>query len=479
MNQPGRFSRFCYRIIWWLVHAVYPKFRLEGTENLPEGGCILVGNHSHMYGPISAQLYIPERRAIWCAWQMMSRNEVAAYAYQDFWSTKPKCTRWFFKLLSHLITPLALCIFNNADTIPVFYDSRLVTTFKRTVSELEAGAKVVIFPECYEPHNQIVYTFRDRFVDVAKLYYKSSGKALPFVPMYIAPALRKIYFGKPVLFDPEAPIAEERGRIGSCMMDAVTEIGESLPEHVVVPYPNMSSRHYLTSRGAYAKKQPERDYRKLRPGNLTSPEFRHLLLLLGWVVYFGLYFLTENLIPVSKCYPVHIWLDDYVPFCEWFIIPYVGWYLLIIVSLLYFLRYSVESFKRMQTYIMITQAVAMICYIFFPTRQDLRPEYFTRDNILTRLIGFIYAFDTNTGVCPSLHVAYSLGIASTWMKEKSASRGVKIFVVLFVVVICISVSFVKQHSVEDIIAALPVGLLAEILVFGKSYYWKKFHRGKY
>ena len=120
-------------------------------------------------------------------------------------------------------------------------------------------------------------------------------------------------------------------------------------------------------------KAPAIDYRKLRLNNINTPEYRHLLLLLGWVGYFILYLLTENLIPAESCYPVHCWLDDVVPFCEWFIIPYVSWYFLIIGSLAYFLFYSVDSFKKLQTYIIITQIIAMAVYIIFPTRQDLRP----------------------------------------------------------------------------------------------------------
>ena len=42
-----------------------------------------------------------------------------------------------------------------------------------------------------------------------------------------------------------------------------------------------------------------------------------------------------------------------------------------------------------------------------------------------------------------------------------------------VVVICAATAFVKQHSVLDIFAALPVGLLAEILVFYVIYPKKK------
>lgn len=209
---------------------------------------------------------------------------------------------------------------------------------------------------------------------------------------------------------------------------------------------------------------PAIDYRKLRLSNLNTPQYRHLLLLLEWVGYFVLYFLTENLIPSEQCYPVHCWLDDVVPFCEWFVIPYVSWYLLIVGSLLYFLLYSVDSFRKMQTYIIITQIIAMVVYIIFPNRQDLRPEVFLRDNILTQLLGIIYSVDTNTGVCPSLHVAYSLGIASIWLRESGVPKWIRIGIAVWCGIICISVAFVKQHSVVDIFAAVPMCLFAEWFV---------------
>lgn len=211
--------------------------------------------------------------------------------------------------------------------------------------------------------------------------------------------------------------------------------------------------------------KPMIDYRKFRLKDINTPQFSHLKLLLGWLGYFAMYFLTENLIPAEKCVSVHCRLDDVIPFCEWFVIPYVSWYFLVAGSILYFLLYSVDSFKKMQTYIIITQVVAMAAYILVPSRQDLRPEVFPRENILTWIVGLIYSFDTNTGVCPSLHVAYSLGIASTWLKEKRASRLCKTAVTLWCLLVCISVAFVKQHSVVDIVAAIPMCLAAEWFVF--------------
>ena len=220
-------------------------------------------------------------------------------------------------------------------------------------------------------------------------------------------------------------------------------------------------------------RKPVVDYKQFRLSKLRDPQYSHLLLLLGWVVYFGLYFITENFIPVEDCHPVHMWLDDVMKFNEWFVIPYVFWYILIVISLGWFALYDVDSFKRLQIFIMITQAIAMVVYIIYPTRQDLRPEVFPRENFLTWIVGIIYQFDTNTGVCPSLHVAYSIGIASVWIRQKESSVLWRAFVVLAVIMICLSTIYIKQHSAVDFFAALPVCLVAELVVHRKFYFRKK------
>ena len=215
-------------------------------------------------------------------------------------------------------------------------------------------------------------------------------------------------------------------------------------------------------------KRPVVDYRDFRLSRINDPRFSHLKLLLGWVVYFALYFLTENLIPAEACFPVHIWVDDLIPFNELFLIPYVFWYLLIVISLGYFLLYNVDSFKRLQIYFIVTQLTAMAVYILFPNRQDLRPETFPRNNFLTNGVRFLYAIDTSTGVCPSLHVAYSIGMVSAWTKEKGVGIWWKVFVILAAVLICLSTMFIKQHSALDFFVALPVCLLAEWIAYGRK-----------
>ena len=57
-------------------------------------------------------------------------------------------------------------------------------------------------------------------------------------------------------------------------------------------------------------KRPVIDYHTFRLRKINEPEFAHLKLLLGWVGYFILYFLTEHLLPADACHPVHMWLSS-------------------------------------------------------------------------------------------------------------------------------------------------------------------------
>ncbi len=217
-------------------------------------------------------------------------------------------------------------------------------------------------------------------------------------------------------------------------------------------------------------KRQKVDYHGFRLSRINEPRFRHLWLLGTWLIYFALYFLTENLIPAQRCHVMHCFLDDLVPFNEYFLIFYTGWYVLVFGSLAYYLIYDVKRFRELDLYIFVTQMVAMFFYIVLPSRQDLRPETFPRENFFTWVMGLIYTFDTDTGVCPSLHVAYSWAIFNVMVKDEHLAKWFKVFLGLFAVMVSLSTSFVKQHSFLDIFAAIPVVLLGEILIYGKSYW---------
>ena len=237
-----------YMIIRFFVWLFYPKIKVVGAENLPEEGCMVIGNHSQMNGPIAMELYFPGKRMIWCVGEMMNMKEAPDYAFRDFWSDKPGWIRWFYRILSYIIAPLSYCIFNNAHCIGVYHDKRSIFTFRDTLKYLKNGYRVIVFPEEKKEYNRILYEFQDGFADIARLHYKREHQPLSFVPMYLAPRLKTMFLGEPVTYDPGNNWEVEKVRIKETLMERITKMAEELPRHRVVPYANLPKKQYPYNR---------------------------------------------------------------------------------------------------------------------------------------------------------------------------------------------------------------------------------------
>ena len=211
---------------------------------------------------------------------------------------------------------------------------------------------------------------------------------------------------------------------------------------------------------------PEVDYRSFRFSKLNSDEFRHLKLMLYWPIYGLLFVFVERYYPVSSYYPMHCAVDDWIPFCEVFVVAYMLWFLFLAGTLLYLLFYDVEIFTRTFGFLFYF-TVGVLIFMIFPNCQQLRPESFVRDNVFTKLVAMFYSIDTNTNVCPSLHVAGSFGaMFGIWHSKRFRSVWWKISSAALVVLITLSTIFIKQHSVIDCMAALPLTALGYLFSFG-------------
>ena len=187
------------------------------------------------------------------------------------------------------------------------------------------------------------------------------------------------------------------------------------------------------------------DYRQFRLSKLNDPTFSHLKLLLYWPIY-GLVFLTLERFLHLDYHTIYTPLDDLVPFCEYFLFPYLYWFVFLIGMHLYLLLFDTAGFRKFMWFIILTYTATCIIYLIYPSQQELRPETFRRDNLLTRFMTWFYAFDTNTNVCPSLHVIGSLAVlAAAWNTPRFATPLWRTAFTLQAVLISISTVFLKQH----------------------------------
>lgn len=211
------------------------------------------------------------------------------------------------------------------------------------------------------------------------------------------------------------------------------------------------------------------NYRAFRLSKLNTLEFSHVKLLLFWPIFGLLFQFAEQIYHPRSYYLMHCALDDLIPFCEWFLIPYLFWFIYLAGSVIYTFLFHPDVFRRMMRFIILTYTVSLVIYFLLPTCQHLRPMAFGHDNLLTQLTFSFYQFDTNTNVCPSLHVIGSLAsMFALWDSKPFQTVGWRIVNVTVAVLICLSTVFMKQHSALDVFAALPLCLIGQFLFFRRQ-----------
>lgn len=159
---------------------------------------------------------------------------------------------------------------------------------------------------------------------------------------------------------------------------------------------------------------------------------------------------------ITKDYTViHVALDDRIPFCEIFIIPYLLWFAYVSAVIVYLFFKDKDDYFRTCIFLFTGMTIFLIISTLFPNGQHLRPKVMPRDNIFTWLVARLYSTDTPTNLWPSIHVYNSLGAHLALIKTKGLSGRKWLHASSFVLSLSIILStmFIKQHSVFDVVTA--------------------------
>lgn len=198
--------------------------------------------------------------------------------------------------------------------------------------------------------------------------------------------------------------------------------------------------------------------------------YKHAFILLYMFIYFIWFFLLEGRDDVTFT-NMYCIIDDYIPFLEIFVIPYILWFLYIAVTVLYMLFTSKEDFIKCCAFLFIGMTICLIIYTIWPNAQNLRVSEFPRNNILTDLVNMFYTADTSTNVCPSIHVFNSIGAnIAIWHCNKLKTHPViRYGSLLLCISICLSTMFIKQHSFVDFVCGGILALIMYIFVYRIDY----------
>jgi len=196
-------------------------------------------------------------------------------------------------------------------------------------------------------------------------------------------------------------------------------------------------------------------------------KYRHIWVvsyLLIYMPWFG-YLQSRR---VGQYHIMHSFLDNYIPFDEYFIVFYLMWFLFIFAAFVYFFFTDVQGFYRLTGFLFLGMTVSLIIYTIYPTGQNLRPEVFSDDNVFVTIVQIMYQIDPPINVMPSIHVYNTLGacIAVAHSDTLRANhRWAQIVTYILGTLIILSTLFLKQHSIVDVAAAFLMAGAAFLLFY--------------
>lgn len=199
-------------------------------------------------------------------------------------------------------------------------------------------------------------------------------------------------------------------------------------------------------------------------------KYKHLLLFLYCPAYCIWFAYLEKTV-TTHFHVIHMEIDNYIPFLEIFIIPYLLWFLYVAITVLYTALTDKQQFIKMCIFLYTGMTLFLIISTVYPNGHFLRPLTFERDNIFIDLCRKLYQTDTPTNLFPSIHVYNSLGVHFTIMHHPKLKqkKGICISSAILMTSIILSTVFLKQHSVFDVITAFIVAGVMYYLVYSRSF----------
>lgn len=206
-------------------------------------------------------------------------------------------------------------------------------------------------------------------------------------------------------------------------------------------------------------------------------KYKHTFMFLYFLIYLPWFAWLEKTVGHSPEYIIHVKIDDLIPFNEYFIIPYMLWFVFIGFWVMFFFFKDTKEFYQLTCFLFIGMTIFLIVCTLFPNGQELRPTEFARDNIFVDLVKRLYKLDTPTNIAPSIHVYNTLCVffavkRSAYLKEHVTPFTRRILYLItgtLSVLIILSTMFLKQHSAFDVITAFIMWAVLYRLIYRPVY----------
>lgn len=196
-------------------------------------------------------------------------------------------------------------------------------------------------------------------------------------------------------------------------------------------------------------------------------KYHHALPLIVYGIIYWLWFCHLEKVVTKPYHIIHMSVDDHIPFCEFFVIPYFLWFAYVSVTVLYLFFRDKNEYCRTCLFLFTGMTVFLIISTLWPNGHHLRLTEMPRDNVFTRMVASLWSADTPTNLWPSIHVYNSLGthFAVLHSKRLADRKMIKAGSLLLCCSIILSTLFIKQHSMFDVITAFGMAAVMYVVTY--------------
>lgn len=206
----------------------HQRWRVDAENMRQDGGAVYLIHHQNMFGPLHAIGLLPVDAHMWslsCFFDCKTCFEqFYHYTYRERFGW-PKALAFPMAWVASRVVPAVLASFR---AIPVYRNEANLSTIRKSLDALCRGENLAIcLDKDYASSDASVGEVYSGFLMLGKLYYRKTGKRLPFVPMYCSRRQRKLCFAEPVYVEETAHLKDVENTAAQEIVNRMNGLGAS------------------------------------------------------------------------------------------------------------------------------------------------------------------------------------------------------------------------------------------------------------
>lgn len=198
---PKKQRKTWFKVFKKIIKVRYKKPTFVYLGEKFHNGAIILSNHEGTDAPLSLEIYCNSPIRMWGAGEMNSGlKELYKYQTRVYYHEKKHWNLHLARLFCLVASPLTNMFYSGLNLISTYRDSRFIKTIRESISAIQNGENIVIFPEdSTKGYLSELEGFHAGFVTLCEACRKK-GIDVPIYVTYFRKSDRTYIIDKPVMY---------------------------------------------------------------------------------------------------------------------------------------------------------------------------------------------------------------------------------------------------------------------------------------